>query len=200
MQADRATPPWPSLYNFLIELEPIAGRDPVQPRGHYLYDPSDVYRFTLYWTLVFYTPAFLCCGLYAFLNLTFTQQSRVRRALFLAPRRYHALATSDVPLRTHRASRAALSPDPHDGAAPGRLRPKHNERRSRLTFSLLVALLFAVCAVGGAVVGSAVTGYIMAGLFKAARFNMSTWIPFFLALIQTLIGFLGLWPTVIDII
>lgn len=58
-------------------------------------------------------------------------------------------------------------------------------------------------------VGSAILGYIMAGLFKAAEFNMSTWvtllaalatvtdtrwnswIPFFLALFQTLVGYLG---------
>lgn len=198
MQAGRTAPPWPSLYNFLVEIEPIAGRDPIQPEGHYLYDPNDIYRFTLYWTLIFYTPAFFFCGLYAFLNLTFTQQSRLRRYLFLAPRKYHAVPTSaDVPLKAYRAT---LSSDPLDGVHQGPPRPRHNERRSRLTFSLLVAFAFASCAVGGAVVGSAVTGYVMAGLFKAAKFNMSTWIPFFLGLIQTLIGFLGLWPTVIDII
>ncbi|EKM50090.1 uncharacterized protein PHACADRAFT_105877 [Phanerochaete carnosa HHB-10118-sp] len=199
MQVNTATPQWPSLYDFFgTEIDPISGRDPVQPRGHYLFHFTDIYRFTLYWTLIFYTPAFFFCGLYAFLNLTFTQQSRVRRYLFLAPRKYHAVSTSvDIPLKVRRA---ALSPDLPEGRRCGRPRTRHNERRSRLTFAMLVALAFAVCAVGGAVVGSAVTAYVMAGLFRAARFNMSTWIPFFLGLIQTLIGFLGLWPTVIDII
>lgn len=133
---------------------------------------ADIYRFTLYWTLIFYTPAFICCGLYAFLNLMFTQQSRLRRYLFLAPRKYHAVSTSaEVPLKAYRAT---LSPDLQEGTLSDKPRPRHNERRSRLTLSLLVALAFAICAVGGAVVGSAVTGYVMAGLFKAARFNMST--------------------------
>ncbi|KIP07457.1 hypothetical protein PHLGIDRAFT_89547 [Phlebiopsis gigantea 11061_1 CR5-6] len=199
MQAEHPVPPWPSLYNFLIEIEPIAGKPPVQPSGHYLYNANDIYHFTLYWTLVFYTPGFLICGLYAFLNLTFTQHSRVRRFLCLAPSKYTAVPTrSDIPLK---AIRNTLSPDPHSAAyMPGRARTKHNERRSRLTFSIIVAFTFAVCAVGGAVVGSAVTGYAMAGLFKVARYNMSTWIPFFLGIIQTLIGVLGLWPTVVDII
>ena len=191
MQTEHPIPTWPSLYNFLIEIEPIAGKPPVQPSGHYLYNangqgllnieserlliswPADIYRFTLYWTLVFYTPAFFICGLYAFLNLTFTQQSRVRRFLRLAPSKYTAVPTrSDMPLK---AVRNMLSPDaPNAGYMPGRSRAKHNERRSRLTFSIIVAFTFAVCAVGGAVVGSAVTGYVMAGLFKVARYNMST--------------------------
>lgn len=40
MQAEHPVPPWPSLYNFLIEIEPIAGKPPVQPSGHYLYNAN----------------------------------------------------------------------------------------------------------------------------------------------------------------
>lgn len=195
MQAEPTAPPWPSLYNFLIEVDFIPGRDPIQPGGHYLYNAKgqsvrqlqitrsiistvisiDIYRFTLYWTFLFYTPAFLFCGLYAFLNLTFTQHSRVRHFLFLAPAKYAAVPTTgELPLRP---LRNALSPEPrNDRHAPGarRARTRHNERRSRLTFSIIVAFTFAVTAIGGAVIGSAITGYIMAGLFSAASFNMST--------------------------
>jgi hypothetical protein len=134
---------------------------------------SDIFRFTLYWTLVFYTPAFVFCGTYAFLNLTFTPQSRVRRFLLLAPSNYRALSAKDaLALQTYKA--ATLSPTDSYMRRPWQAKHKHNERRSRLTFALLVAFIFASSAVGGAVVGSAVLGYVMAGLFKAARFNMST--------------------------
>ena len=36
----RPVPPWPSLYNFIIEIEPIEHRAPEQARGFYLHDPS----------------------------------------------------------------------------------------------------------------------------------------------------------------
>lgn len=171
----------------------------MQPKGHYLYDPTDIFRFTLYWTLVFYTPAFFLCGTYAFLNLLFTPQSRVRRYLRLAPSERNT--SPELPLQTLKP--VPRSPvDSADAASPCKTNSKHrpNERRSRLTFALLVALTFAGTAVGGAVVGSAVLGYVMAGLFKVARFNMSTWIPFLMALMQTLVGYLSLWSTVVDII
>lgn len=190
MSDGRHTPSWPSLYNFLVEIEPIEHRDPIQPKGRYLYNANgrclrprpradnthdrihllDIYRFTLYWTFIFYTPAFIFAGTYAFLNLAFTQQSRVRRFLFLSPSSYSAVATTsaDVPLQR------LASPNPDYASRPGPPRAKTNERRSRLLFALLVALTFASCAVCGAVIGSAVMGYVMAGLFRAAHFNMST--------------------------
>lgn len=117
---------------------------------------------------MFYTPAFFFCGLYAFLNLTFTPHSRVRHFLLLAP---SAVRKGDVPLKTYKHSPSPAEPEEPDAPAP---RPRPNERRSRLAFAMLVAFTFAVVAVGGAVVGAAVMGYVMAGLFKAARYNMST--------------------------
>lgn len=130
----------------------------------------DIYRFTLYWTLVFYTPAFLFCGIYAFLNLAFTQQSRVRRFLFLTSTSHTAVASATVDVPLQRLS----GPSSDYLSWPGPPQVKTNERRSRVLFALLVALTFASCAVCGAVIGSAVTGYVMAGLFRAAHFNMST--------------------------
>ncbi|PPR07815.1 hypothetical protein CVT24_002895 [Panaeolus cyanescens] len=52
--------------------------------------------------------------------------------------------------------------------------PKPNERRSRVTFALIVLVTFLVLSVIGAVIASAILGYIMAGVYKAASFNMST--------------------------
>lgn len=38
--ATMSTPPWPSLYNPSVELNPIPGQDPMQPAAIYLYDPT----------------------------------------------------------------------------------------------------------------------------------------------------------------
>jgi hypothetical protein len=139
----------------------------------------DIVRFTLYWTLVFYTPAFVLCGTYAFLNLMFTPHSRMRRYLLLTPSvKPGAFSTrSEVPLQ--RSKRTRLGPSPvtpaaHDASVSSKARTRHNERRSRLAFAILVGLVFALVAVAGAVIGAAIMGYVMAGLFKAARYNMST--------------------------
>ncbi|KAI0642399.1 hypothetical protein C8Q79DRAFT_251762 [Trametes meyenii] len=201
-------PSWPSLYNPLIELFPLQHRDPIEPSGRYLHDPHDVFRFTLYWTLILYTPAYALCGAYAFLNLAFPPlrvpltTAGKAKAKAKAPRpgsgSYRSVPSvpgERIPLR-----RYSRQLGPGGGQSGGRTPARPNERRSRLTFALLVLLVFAVFAVAGALVGSAVVGYVLAGLFKAAEYNMSTWIPFIGGLLQTLVGFLGLWPTVIDFI
>lgn len=199
-------PPWPSLYNFIIEIVPIMNRDPVQPAGKYLYDPGDIYRFTLYWTIIFYTPAFILGGLYAFLNLTFPpsrprRRSHKNRPSF--PFQYNSSSYSALPTTTEIPMQyfgSNLSPETSRRPTPLKPRPKLNERRSRFAFALLVLLAFLFCAIAGAVVGSAIIGYVLAGLFKTANYNMSTWIPFFFGLIQALVGFIALWPSVIDIV
>ncbi|KAK7687724.1 hypothetical protein QCA50_008940 [Cerrena zonata] len=198
-------PSWPSLYNFLIEVVPFEGRDPIQPAGKYLYDPEDVYHFTLYWTIVFYIPLFALGGAYAFLNLTFPPSRSRRKSHKTRPQFPGFQSTSpsytaippEIPMQRFGSS---LSPEP--GSMPNVPKPRQrlNEGRSRLTFALIVFLVFLFFAIAGAVVGSAIIGYVLAGLFKAAHYNMSTWIPFLAGLIQTLIGLIGLWPTIIDII
>ncbi|KAH9849854.1 hypothetical protein C2E23DRAFT_870324 [Lenzites betulinus] len=199
------TPSWPSLYNPIIELFPLQHRGPTQPSGRYLHDPHDAFRFTLYWTLIFYTPSFILCGIYAFLNLAFPplrvpHKSRKSRALKadVGPTYRSVEGGDDIPLRQYDRQLGADLPNPP--RAPSRPRGKQNEKRSRLTFALLVLFAFALFALAGAVVGATIIGYVLAGLFKASDYNMSTWIPFIGALLQTLVGFLGLWPTVIDII
>ncbi|KAI0761804.1 hypothetical protein BD413DRAFT_235839 [Trametes elegans] len=197
-------PTWPSLYNPLIELFPLQHREPMQRSGRYLHDPHDVFRFTLYWTFVFYIPSFLLCGTYAFVNLAFPpprapHAHKTRAPLSDSGPSYRGVAAGEnIPLGQYGAQLALEAQS--QLRQPSRSPAKQNERRSRLTFALLVLLTFATLALGGAVVGAAVIGYVLAGLFKAAEYNMSTWIPFIGGLLQTLVGFLGLWPTVIDII
>lgn len=48
MSSARPTPEWPSLYNFLIEVNPIPHRDPVQPQGFYLYNSNGKRAFSNY--------------------------------------------------------------------------------------------------------------------------------------------------------
>ncbi|KAH8103927.1 hypothetical protein BXZ70DRAFT_672991 [Cristinia sonorae] len=209
MSARESPPPWPSLYNFFqVDVIPIGHRDPIQPNGYYLHHARDMYRFTLYWTLVFYVPSFVLCGTYAFLNIAFLTPSRRRsrrhrthtprkRPSFPSASSYTALPTSnDIPLLPSQPRGNSNN----NQVAQHQPRQKLNERRSRLTFALLVLLVFFLAGVAGAVLGSAIVGYVLAGLYKSARFNMSTWMPFFGGLIQTSVGLLGLWPSLIDII
>lgn len=93
-----------------------------------------------------------------------------------------------------------------------------NEHRSRVTFALLVLIVYLFCALAGAVLAAVVGGYILAGVYAAADYNMSTcvyalspylvhrltalssWIPMIYALIQSLVGLLGyanLTPTIV---
>ena len=175
-QPPSTVPSWPSLYDPGIEILHIEHHAPIQPEGAYLFrakggvtqylcwtslikkPPSqkDVFRFTLYWTLIFYIPIFLLCGSYAFWNYAFPPSPH-----------------PPSPPKS-RDSAYQLSTMTPISAVPLIQLPKPNERRSRVTFALIVLMTFLILSVAGAVTGSAVLGFITAGLFKAANFNMST--------------------------
>ena len=147
----------------------------------------EIFRFTLYWTLIFHIPAFLLCALYAFFNLTFPprrdsdDERKVRPAIlkiYLTPS-YHVVPSTDLP-HTH-PPLPPIDGTHHLQYPPKRVfwngkRNKPNEKRSRVTFALLVCLAFALFAVAGAVVGSAVVGYALPGLWRAGKYNMSTFV------------------------
>ncbi|KAF8621872.1 hypothetical protein AX15_007430 [Amanita polypyramis BW_CC] len=254
------TPSWPSLYDPSIEIINIEHNSPVQVRGAYLYHPRDIFRFTLYWTLIFYCPIFVLCGFYAFWNLNFSPAPRPH-SIRTSPESNHSLhergrdrgddahyspqGTSSYPLSplTRTSARPPPPPQPpplsatppstsisfpstmpfhpHTDASPHRSpnrkssgpasspprsteKPKHNyeerEHRSRFTFALLVLLLFLCGGVAGAVLSSAIVGFAAAAFYRSVDYHMSTWIPFLLAIITVLVGFLSLWPSIIDII
>ncbi|KAF5331316.1 hypothetical protein D9758_015795 [Tetrapyrgos nigripes] len=77
----RDEPSWPSLYNPHSELSHIQHQDPIQPGATYLTDAEDVFRFTLYWTLVLYLPLFALLGLYAAFNLAFPPSRKRARGM-----------------------------------------------------------------------------------------------------------------------
>lgn len=183
------TPSWPSLYNPGVELLHIPERDPVQPRGVYLNRPQDVFRFTLYWTLVFYIPIFLLCGTYAFWNLSFPP-SYASRGNYSSYRhlRDTSLDNGEYPLSPLPQHETPSEHDTQEGSAldlgrndssqshPLQSQPKKkpNPTRSRISFALLVFLTFVFTSIAGAVMSSAVVGFVLAGLYKAGGFYVST--------------------------
>ncbi|KAI1796724.1 hypothetical protein LXA43DRAFT_571344 [Ganoderma leucocontextum] len=203
--SDTETPSWPSLYDISVEVIPIIHREPIQPSGKYLSNANDVFRFTLFWMLVLYVPAFIICGVYAFLNLSFPPRRpdrksyKSRQGTSNGGLSFGSADSENIPLRL-RSDHQLGARSQSQFRVPSRAPAKQNETRSRLTFAVLVFMLFATFALGSAVIGAAIIGYVLAGLYEAGNYNMSTWIPFLGAMIQTLLGFLALWPTVIDII
>lgn len=171
---------WPSLYDPTIELS--VGFGPVQQGGSYLVNPDDIFRFTLYWTLIFHIPFYAICGTFAFLN-------------FACPPSRRSIATFSLETSPH----IPLSPEPNQ-TEQWIKRPRPNVRRSRLTFALLVILAFLFLSLAGAVMGAAVVGFVLAGVYKTGGFYMSTWVPFVWAVIQSLVGLLAIWPSIINII
>ncbi|PPQ97560.1 hypothetical protein CVT26_002345 [Gymnopilus dilepis] len=178
------TPSWPSLYNPALEIVGIAHRSPIQPGAAYLEHAHDIFRFTLYWILIFYTPPFLICGSYAFWNYAFPPS--IQRS---PPEAYPLSFMVPNPRFSSDAPRTQ----------PTKL-PRTNERRSRVAFALIVLFTFLTLSLAGAVIASAIMGFIVAGLYKAGNFHMSTWIPFLLAIIQVIVGMLSLWPSIVELI
>ncbi|KAF9050766.1 hypothetical protein BDZ89DRAFT_940299 [Hymenopellis radicata] len=153
-----------------VELIDIEHHPAEQSRGVYLHRYGDIFSFTLYWTLVLYTPIYFMCAGLAFYNVTFPGRKRN-----------------------------------HDGGEWWEMqllsRPrKTNERRSRLTFALIMLLVFLAMCVLGALVGSTITSVMMLALWRSGHYSMSTWIPFLAALMQVLVGLMSAWPSVINII
>lgn len=149
--------------------------------------PTDVFRFTLFWTLVLYAPAFIICGVYAFFNLSFPPRRPDRKGHKTRPGPSNggpSFGTSDsenIPLRRRddqQLGAGARNQSQSQLRVPSRAPARQNETRSRLTFAVLVFMLFSTFALGSAVVGSAIVGYVLAGLYKAGNYNMSTCVFF----------------------
>ncbi|KAJ3915784.1 hypothetical protein F5877DRAFT_47898 [Lentinula edodes] len=194
------TPSWPSLYNPRSELFDIQRHNPIQPGGFYLVNSQDVFRFTLYWTLVFYIPVFVLFGLYAFFNLTFPPHTNREIAFGILHDEEDDAMDDDEEEEDEDEEAYPMSPmssDPHPPRHPNKSK---NAARSRITFALLVFFGFLILSLIGAVVSSAIVGYILTGLYKAGKFYMSTWVPFLWAAISVMVGMLNVWPSVINLI
>ncbi|KAG6328762.1 hypothetical protein ID866_10327 [Astraeus odoratus] len=107
--------------------------------------------------------------------------------------------TSLHPFSAHILGSSSHQPPPTTGD-PGQSRQRLNVRRTRLTFALVVFFAFIGLGIFSALLGAAVMGFVIAGVYKAGGFWVSTWIPFIWAVIHGLLGLLGIWPSVIEII
>ena len=151
----------------------------------------DIFRFTFYWTFIFYTPFFVACGLFAFFNYTIPPNwpsSKASLTYLDQPDEEDSTLdherpssrrnfSAHVPLRILRSRRPRLPSSeigPNSPRSPLVEVAKKNERRSRLTFGILVFLTFLAVGLAGAVIGSAVLGFVVMGLYRAGSFNMST--------------------------
>ncbi|KAJ3740367.1 hypothetical protein DFH05DRAFT_1405629 [Lentinula detonsa] len=188
-------PSWPSLYNPRSELFDIEHHDPIQPGGFYLVNSQDVFRFTLYWTLVFYIPVFFIFGSYAFLNLTFPPKIDQERSSKVFQEFHEEEQEMGLEIGNEEEEGDAEETYPMK-----KNKPPKNAARSRITFALLVFFGFLLLSLIGAVVSSAIVGYILTGLYKAGKFYMSTWVPFLWAAISVMVGMLNVWPSVINLI
>ena len=199
--AQNKTPPWPSLYDPLIEFHDLEHHAPIQQGGHYLTHaggmPSpvlspgvrhtaqkriDVFRFTLYWMLIFNSLFFLITGGLASFNIIYPPQRDDMNGISLTRNR-----TSQPALHSHSAIpltslTSARSPDPLLPEVPETvdteerraLQPRKNVHRSRITYALFALLAFLVTVLAASFFWSAVIGYVLWAVFRAGDFNIST--------------------------
>jgi len=204
--AHNKTPPWPSLYDPLIEFHDLEHHAPIQPGGRYLTHAGDVFRFTLYWMLIFLSPFFLITGGIASFNIIYPPQhdykngisSTRSRALQPVPDSHSAIPLT--PLTSARSPDLLLPEvpevvDTEERCAP---QPRKNVRRSRITYALFTLLAFLVTVLAASFFWSAVIGYVLWALFRTGDFNISTWLPPVWALIIACSVVLGAFPSVIN--
>jgi hypothetical protein len=145
----------------------------------------DVFRFTLYWTLIFLSLFSLITGGIACFNILYparrddkngilSTSSTRNRAPQPAPQSHSMIPLT--PLTSARSPdlllpEASETVDTEEQRAPP---SRKNVHRSRITYALCTLLTFLVTALATSFIWSAVVGYVLYAVFKAGDFNLST--------------------------
>lgn len=204
--AQNQTPPWPSLYDPLVEFYHLEHHAPTQPDGRYLTHGGDVFRFTFFWTLIFNSLFFIITGGIACFNIVYPPRRDNDEKGITSPSLTRNDAPQSHPMIPLTPLTSARSPDlllpevsetvdTEEARVP---QPRKNVQRSRITYALLTLLTFLVIALAGSFIWSAVVGYVLWAVFQAGHFNVSTCLPPVWALIITCSVVLGAFPSVID--
>ena len=150
------TPSFPALY------WPFDAH-PGQPQ--YLYSLTDIWRFTLYWTLLTIPCAHLVVSLWA-----------VLMQLSTANGRHRYLHHTDAGKNLSRKNRKLLGEKPFQEC---------------LTWVWLIPVIYLV--IGGleALIAGSLVGLCLGAVYNAGYFAMSTWTPFIWGLVNMLVLILG---------
>ncbi|KAG9318965.1 hypothetical protein JVU11DRAFT_1080 [Chiua virens] len=192
---------WPSLYSPATEVGFLGPA--IRPGGYYLTNSTDVFRFTLYWTLIFHLPFNFIAGLYAFFNFLFPPgriagdasivlESPATREHAHTHRHSRSHSYNTQPHSHSRSQSQTQSqtlwrvPSPPPSTAEEGLKPASppqppgRRSSSRWTFSLLVLLAFLGFSLMSAVVGATVLAFVLLWVYQSGGFYMSTYVHYHL--------------------
>jgi hypothetical protein len=160
---------------------------------------TDIFRFTLYWTLLFVVPPFLVCGLWSFTSFTLrsspTNSSIPKPKFNQGPSASTSTPTYPPQSTAHQSTYPATeSTGPNSDSSPLAYAQTPTQllrkRRGRRLIGICSLLLFPLYGVGFSVLSSLAIGYGLALVYHLAGIEMSTWVPFLWGLIQGVVSIL----------
>jgi hypothetical protein len=160
---------------------------------------SDIFRFTLYWTLLFVVPPFLVCGLWSFTSFTLRSSpinpSIPNPKFNQRPSASTSMSTYPPQSTAHQSAYPSTeSTGPNSDSSPLAYTQSPSQllrkRRGRRLIGICSLLLFPLYGVGFSVLSSLAIGYGLALVYHLAGIEMSTWVPFLWGLIQGVVNIL----------
>ena len=176
------TPPFPSLY-WPIRAPPGAAQ--------YLYYTTDIWRFTLYWTLITFCLVHSAVATWAGL-MQFNSAMMQRKVL-----RKRAKSTLQLTEYDDKGSAgsvkgsARLSTETNTNRLPQPLLVSTSPVLSTLGWVWIIPVVYLVIGGVEALLSGSLVGLVAGAVYNAGYFKMSTWTPFLWGIINCLIVILG---------